>query len=211
MVEVRRAAELDASVPSARARTDSVVGQVARYPINEGEQVLSSKLVDTTSTSNDALAYILEPGKRGMAITFDEVIGAGGLVLPGDHVDMLWVPFHGAPAFILLSDIEVTAVRPDDRRRRAGGAGLCTRTKRRRSAARRSHTDVGRGATAGRRQRHAAAHARADDDASSALRISRTSYGGEIRLAVRSFGDTAPLAAERADVPADRSLQAVQP
>jgi Flp pilus assembly protein CpaB len=61
-------------------------------------------------TGANALVYVIEAGMRGEAIKVDQVVTAGGLVLPGDHVDVLWVPFSGGPAFRLLSDVEVTAV-----------------------------------------------------------------------------------------------------
>ncbi len=90
--------------------TQQGIGHVARYPIAAGEQVLSSKLVDTTISTSSNLGYVLEPGMRGIAIKVDNVIAAGGLILPGDHVDILWIPFGNAPSFVLLSDVEVTAV-----------------------------------------------------------------------------------------------------
>jgi pilus assembly protein CpaB len=73
---------------------DAAVGEVARYPIAPNEQVLRSKLLlgGPDTASNDALSYVLEEGMRGMAIRAEAVIGAGGLVLPGDYVDVLWVP-----------------------------------------------------------------------------------------------------------------------
>jgi len=74
--------------------TDAAVGEVTRYPISANEQVLRSKLLvgGPDTASNDALSYVLEEGMRGMAIRAEAVIGAGGLVLPGDYVDVLWVP-----------------------------------------------------------------------------------------------------------------------
>lgn len=109
MVEVRylpTSAVGDQAVGS----VDGLVGQVARYPVAANEQVLLSKVVNTTIASNNALAYVLPGGMRGQAIHVDQLISAGGLVLPGDHVDILWVPFKGAPGFVLLSNVEVTAV-----------------------------------------------------------------------------------------------------
>jgi pilus assembly protein CpaB len=86
------------------------VGQVVRYPIAAGEQILSSKLVDTTVSSSTNLAYVLEPGTRGVSIAVQTVTDAGGLILPGDHVDVIWIPFGSASAYVLFSDLEVTAV-----------------------------------------------------------------------------------------------------
>jgi Flp pilus assembly protein CpaB len=109
MVEVRNIAQRGVG-EGAFIATDDVVGRVARYPIAPNEQVLSSKVVGTSIGVSRALSYVLPDGSRGLAISVDQVIGAGGLVLPGDHVDVIWIPFAGAPAFTLLSNVEVTAV-----------------------------------------------------------------------------------------------------
>ncbi|MEX1252757.1 MAG: Flp pilus assembly protein CpaB [Dehalococcoidia bacterium] len=93
---------------------DAAVGLQARYPIEIGEPLLQSNFVGTGEISNDALSHILKDGQRGMAIDVDMVIGAGGLVLPGDHVDILWIP-NGAPedtvgGQLLAENVEVVAV-----------------------------------------------------------------------------------------------------
>jgi pilus assembly protein CpaB len=68
-----------------------VAGQVTRFPIAVNEQVLSSKIVplNTTTAANQSLSFVVPQGKRGMAVTVSEVVNAGGLVLPGDYVDIL--------------------------------------------------------------------------------------------------------------------------
>jgi pilus assembly protein CpaB len=93
---------------------DAAVGQVARYPIEISEPLLLSNIVGTGEISNDALSHILETSGRGMAIDVDMVIGAGGLVLPGDHVDIFWIP-NGSPddtvgGQLLAENVEVVAV-----------------------------------------------------------------------------------------------------
>jgi pilus assembly protein CpaB len=53
---------------------------------------LQSKVVQLTGTSSAAsrsLSFVVPPGKRGIAINVSQVQGAGGLVLPGDYVDIL--------------------------------------------------------------------------------------------------------------------------
>jgi len=170
---------------------DSVVGQVARYPITEGEQVLTSKLVNTTSASNDTLGYVLEPGTRGMAIAFNEVAGAGGLVLPGDHVDILWLPFQGAPAFILLSDIEVTAVDQtivDVAPSAPGLVGNGQDAQQPSGRTRTSDADPQPKATT-------ATLLLTPEQTTTVFCAENYAHksNGELRLAVRSFGDTSPL------------------
>ncbi len=64
---------------------DAVAGEVARYPIVVGEQVLVSKIVGgSISVSDTTISNFIESGKRAMAIRTDPIISAGGLVLPGD-------------------------------------------------------------------------------------------------------------------------------
>lgn len=94
---------------------DAVVGRTARYPIAANEQLLVTKIVSGSETiSNDVLANILEGGQRGMAIDTEAVIGAGGLVLPGDYVDVFWIPASPTQdvegAVLLAEDVQVVAV-----------------------------------------------------------------------------------------------------
>lgn len=94
--------------------TDLAIGRVTRFPIVANEQVLLSKFVGGSAAGNEGLSAIVEPGMRAMAIETQQVIGAGGLVLPGDRVDILWVPsevladFEGA--MLLAENVEVLAV-----------------------------------------------------------------------------------------------------
>jgi Flp pilus assembly protein CpaB len=98
---------------------DAVVGRTARYPIAANQQILVKDVVTgTESISNTVLRNVLEGGARGMAIKTDAVIGAGGLVLPGDRVDVLWLPGAGTGdstqelrgAQLLAENVEVVAV-----------------------------------------------------------------------------------------------------
>jgi Flp pilus assembly protein CpaB len=96
------------------SNVDDAVGRVARQDIAAQEPLLHSKVVGTSVAGNDAIRYIIEPGQRGMAINVKLVTFAGGLVLPGDHVDVLWIPTdspEGAVgAQLLVENVEVLAV-----------------------------------------------------------------------------------------------------
>lgn len=99
----------------AYSQVDSVVGEVARYPIVAGEQVLVSKIVGNgITTSSDAISNVIEVGKRALAINTSEVVGAGGLVLPGDYVDVYWVPKDSPDdvqgAQLVIEDAQVLSV-----------------------------------------------------------------------------------------------------
>ncbi len=94
--------------------TDLAIGKVTRFPIAANEQLLLSKFVGDSVAGDGGLSAIVEPGMRAMAIETQPVIGAGGLVLPGDRVDILWVPeetledFEGA--MLLAENVEVLAI-----------------------------------------------------------------------------------------------------
>lgn len=115
MLELRQVPSTAVS-DQALSTTTAAIGQVARFPIALNEQVLLTKIVGGGETaSNDVLSHQLEEGLRGMAIQISPVAGAGGLVLPGDYVDVYLVPdkLKGADherAFLVAENVEVTAV-----------------------------------------------------------------------------------------------------
>jgi pilus assembly protein CpaB len=90
MVEVRL---VPADAASALGFRDAsqVVGQVTRFPIAVNEQVLTNKIVSLagTAASGRSLSYVVPPGKRAIAISASDVQNAGGLLLPGDYVDVV--------------------------------------------------------------------------------------------------------------------------
>ncbi|MFN8637955.1 MAG: Flp pilus assembly protein CpaB [Dehalococcoidia bacterium] len=67
--------------------TTEVVGRVAKQGIEAGSQVVATRLVDRTT--EPALAFAVPEGLRAVSVPFSPVMGAGGLVVPGDHVDVL--------------------------------------------------------------------------------------------------------------------------
>lgn len=94
--------------------TDLAIGRVTRFPIAANEQVLLSKFVGDSAAGDGGLSAIIEPGMRAMAIGTQQIVGAGGLVLPGDRVDILWMPeevFEDSEgAMVLAENVEVLAV-----------------------------------------------------------------------------------------------------
>jgi len=90
MVEVRQMS-LDDRSELAYADLTNVVGRVTRYPIATSEQVLSTKVVslESAAVTGDSLSYVIPDARRAMAVKVDEVVAVGGLVLPGDYVDVM--------------------------------------------------------------------------------------------------------------------------
>ncbi len=178
---------------SALDEIDSAVGEVARYPITANEQVLLSKLVGgPEAASNDVLSNVLEGGMRGMAIHVEAVIGAGGLVLPGDYVDVLWVPGEvfedHEGAGLVAENVEVVSVEQTIVEIPPAAPGL-----------------VGDDGTASPPASDAQRVRSVDDEPipeavtvtlmltpEQAARVFCADAGGELRLAVRAFGDATP-------------------
>jgi pilus assembly protein CpaB len=73
--------------------TEVVIGQVARVPLVAGEQVITTKVTATGAAiadgENPPLAFVIPEGKRAVSIQVSNVIGASGLIRPGDFVDVI--------------------------------------------------------------------------------------------------------------------------
>ena len=75
--------------------TAPVVGQVAVVPLVAGEQLVPDKITATGGAAfgeygdNPPLSLLLEPGERAVSVQFSSLVGAGGLVRPGDRVDII--------------------------------------------------------------------------------------------------------------------------
>jgi pilus assembly protein CpaB len=65
-----------------------VEGRIARYPIYAGEQLVQDKLA---TESEGGISGAVPAGMRGIAIGVNRVVSPGGLVRPGDRVDILVV------------------------------------------------------------------------------------------------------------------------
>jgi pilus assembly protein CpaB len=90
MVEVKLVPE-DAASPLGFKDASQVVGQVTRFPIALNEQVLTNKIVSLagTASAGRSLSYVVPQGKRAIAISASDVSNAGGLLLPGDYIDIV--------------------------------------------------------------------------------------------------------------------------
>ena len=83
----------DAVLADAFRKTKDVVGQVTRVPFVSGEQVIPTKVTPTgaaiADVENPALAYVVPEGMRAVSVEVSSVIGASGLIRPGDYVDVI--------------------------------------------------------------------------------------------------------------------------
>lgn len=91
MVELRQV-PINARGDLALSSVEEAVGKVTRYPFAANEQVLSSKIVTVdVPAGGEALSFIIPAGMRAISISTNQVLSAGGLILPGDYVDILGV------------------------------------------------------------------------------------------------------------------------
>ncbi|MBX3120808.1 MAG: Flp pilus assembly protein CpaB [Nitrospira sp.] len=74
----------DGTFPS----SDELIGRVLLTPLTSQEPILVSKLAPTDVTTG-GIAAVTHPEKRAMAIKVDDVTGVGGILKPGDRVDVL--------------------------------------------------------------------------------------------------------------------------
>lgn len=112
MLEVRSVPG-DVVAAGAFSSLESVVGKVTRFPIEANQQVVTSAVVDTERPIvGDALTLVVPDGRRAMSIQASQVISAGGLILPGDYVDLIWGCCAGklVATSTLLQNVQVAAV-----------------------------------------------------------------------------------------------------
>ncbi len=91
----------------------ALAGLTTRYPMAKGEQFTTSKIGETQK-NDKSLARVVPPGKRAIAIPASQQSIVGGLILPGDIVDIIAVFTGSDPgvdkAVTILQNVEVLAV-----------------------------------------------------------------------------------------------------
>ncbi len=80
---------VEARHPSAFRSPGEVIGKITRSPLTTGEQVLTTKVY--LQREDSGLAFMVPDGMRAVSVGFNEVIGTGGMILPGDRVDVIGV------------------------------------------------------------------------------------------------------------------------
>jgi pilus assembly protein CpaB len=115
--------------PSGATMLDQVVGRVTTVPVLTGSQLVTTQLDDPGLT---ALAYEVPRGRRAVTVAVSDVTGVGGLVRPGNFVDVFGTFEFGRPMGIengvvryadertetrlMLQNVLVVAVGRDHRR-----------------------------------------------------------------------------------------------
>lgn len=78
--------------PYATRDAQDVIGKVTMAPLAEGEQILLNKLrrPEEAKPVEATLSKHTPEGKRAVTIVVDLISGVGGMVWPGDTVDVIW-------------------------------------------------------------------------------------------------------------------------
>jgi Flp pilus assembly protein CpaB len=104
----------DAVQPNAALSMNDVQGKALSVPVAAGQQILTPLLANADQPDIKKLADLVPAGKRAMSVTFTELNTAGGLVAPGDYVDVIGVfnknTLGKDQSMLLLQDILVLAV-----------------------------------------------------------------------------------------------------
>jgi len=106
----------DVRVAGAFAGVGDIVGKVTKYPIDANQQVVASAVVDTSKPAiGAALALVVPTGRRAMSIQASQLSNAGGLILPGDYVDLIWACCQDktVAARTLFRNVQVAAIDQD--------------------------------------------------------------------------------------------------
>src|SRR5438270_103480 len=104
----------DAIQPNAAPAMTDVQGKALTVPVAAGQQILAPFLANPDQPDIKKLADLVPAGKRAMSVTFTELNTAGGLVTPGDYVDVIGVFNRNTlgkdQSMLLLQDVLVLAV-----------------------------------------------------------------------------------------------------
>jgi len=104
---------VDSVLKGAFSDIDDLDGQVTRYPLVSGEQVIASK-IGVLKEDEEGLSFVFPQGMRAFSIQVSEESSAGGLILPGDLVDVIAILDEGTvgidKAVTLVQGVEVLAV-----------------------------------------------------------------------------------------------------
>jgi pilus assembly protein CpaB len=86
MVDIKQV-RIEDKHPNAYSAVNDVVGKTTKQSITAGEQVLSTKFFGGREESG--LAFIIPEGMRAVSVQVSELSASGGMIVPGDHVDVI--------------------------------------------------------------------------------------------------------------------------
>jgi pilus assembly protein CpaB len=110
MLEIRNVAANGIAL-DALSDPSTAVGKVTKYPVAANAQIVASAIIDTERPAG-ALSEVIPLNRRAMSIQASQVGNAGGLILPGDYVDIVWSCCGGGQVITktLVRNVQVVAV-----------------------------------------------------------------------------------------------------
>src|SRR5271168_1924131 len=88
--------------------TTQIAGSIARAPFIAGEPIREQKLV--RANGSGFMAAILPTGMRAVSTEISPETGAGGFILPNDHVDVLLTKHEKNPENTAAPDVVVSVI-----------------------------------------------------------------------------------------------------
>ncbi|MBL8229311.1 MAG: Flp pilus assembly protein CpaB [Bryobacterales bacterium] len=88
-----------------------LVDRVLLFPVNASESIVSNKL--STTGGAEGLAATIDVGKRAVSVPISDQSGAGGLIVPRSHVDVLFTrtgSMNEAVTTVLLQNVRVMSI-----------------------------------------------------------------------------------------------------
>jgi pilus assembly protein CpaB len=89
MLEVKNV-PLSATAAGYFGETAALVGKVTRFPVTANQQLTADDVLDPAPGASAGLSGVVPVGQRAISIEASQVISAGGLIVPGDFVDLVW-------------------------------------------------------------------------------------------------------------------------
>ncbi len=87
---------------------NAALDRVLLFPVNENESLITNKI--SSQGGAEGLAATIEPGKRAVSVPITDSSGAGGLIQPRSHVDVLFTrtgSMNEAVTTVLLQNVTV--------------------------------------------------------------------------------------------------------
>lgn len=100
--------------PQAASRVEAVLGLITTAPVLADEVIVASRIASPQQSGQ--LAAMIPAGRRAVAIPVDPVRGVGGMLQPGDHVDLFANFDFGAQeavqgtTVLIQQDLEILSV-----------------------------------------------------------------------------------------------------
>ena len=79
---------IDSKHPLSVSKASALVGKVVLINITAGEEILTNQVINI-GDSKEGLSFTIPDGKKAMAVAVDDITGVGGMLLPGDYVDVI--------------------------------------------------------------------------------------------------------------------------